>query len=223
MSQHGKFSDDGRWWWDGHEWQPTVSQDGRWRWNGQDWVPNWQADPPLGPARVVILIVYVTAGLLTLLIGFLATGLAGPPSKLLEWILPASWLAIGITLIAGGIGLASRRRWGYWVPTVGVILPSAVLPWTFLDESRTRAGPGGTFGVSVTEVPAEDALKFYAAFLACLLVALIAVLFRNRWPRWLATPAAIFMGISCFGLPAGVALITGLALDKQVSTPRERG
>lgn len=34
-----QFSPDGRWFWDGANWQPAVSADGRWRWNGYTWVP----------------------------------------------------------------------------------------------------------------------------------------------------------------------------------------
>lgn len=33
------FSDDGKWWWDGQNWQPAVSADGRMRWDGRQWQP----------------------------------------------------------------------------------------------------------------------------------------------------------------------------------------
>ncbi len=33
-----QFSPDGRWFWDGTNWQPAISSDGRWRWNGYTWV-----------------------------------------------------------------------------------------------------------------------------------------------------------------------------------------
>jgi hypothetical protein len=34
-----RFSDDGKWWWDGKQWQPAVSDDGRLRWSGTAWMP----------------------------------------------------------------------------------------------------------------------------------------------------------------------------------------
>ena len=49
MSEPGKFSDDGRWWWDGNAWKPAVSEDGLWRWNGQDWVAASPARPSSPP------------------------------------------------------------------------------------------------------------------------------------------------------------------------------
>jgi hypothetical protein len=218
VNQRGQFSQDGLWWWDGHQWRPAVSQDGRWRWNGQEWVPSLQTSRQLNGLNAALVSAYPGAGLVTLIGGFVATGLAGP-STLLDWILPASWLAIGIALIVGGIGLAYQRPWWYWVGTVGVLLPSAVYPWAIFDLSRTLANSGETVGVSVTGVTAGEGTRFYAAFLACLVVALIAVSFRRRWPRWLALPAAVFMGISCFELPAAVALVAGLVLDKRLSKP----
>jgi hypothetical protein len=36
----GQFSPDGKYWWDGQQWVPAVSQDGKQRWNGTAWVPN---------------------------------------------------------------------------------------------------------------------------------------------------------------------------------------
>jgi hypothetical protein len=36
--QQGAFSPDGKWWWDGREWQPAISDDGHWRWTGTGWV-----------------------------------------------------------------------------------------------------------------------------------------------------------------------------------------
>jgi peptidoglycan hydrolase-like protein with peptidoglycan-binding domain len=47
----GQYSDDGRWWWDGYQWQAVgeqaagheylgvLSDDGRWRWDGSQWQP----------------------------------------------------------------------------------------------------------------------------------------------------------------------------------------
>src|SRR5260370_2026009 len=35
-----RFSDDGRYFWDGHQWQPAISADGRWRWDGTQWTAN---------------------------------------------------------------------------------------------------------------------------------------------------------------------------------------
>jgi hypothetical protein len=40
-----KFSEDGKWWWDGAQWQSATSPDNRWRWSGEAWVPN-QTEPP---------------------------------------------------------------------------------------------------------------------------------------------------------------------------------
>ena len=51
-----KFSDDGRWWWDGQAWKPAVSEDGFWRWNGKDWVAASPAPPKDSrPARGTLL------------------------------------------------------------------------------------------------------------------------------------------------------------------------
>jgi hypothetical protein len=52
-------SEDGKWWWDGTDWQPVegaqstapaegqLSEDGKWRWDGSDWQPidNGQDQP----------------------------------------------------------------------------------------------------------------------------------------------------------------------------------
>ncbi len=37
-----EFSPDGRWWWNGREWRPTISADGRFRWDGSEWRPQPQ-------------------------------------------------------------------------------------------------------------------------------------------------------------------------------------
>ena len=40
VRRHGcmtTFSDDGRWFWDGNQWQPAISKDGSWRWDGLQW------------------------------------------------------------------------------------------------------------------------------------------------------------------------------------------
>jgi hypothetical protein len=42
----GRFSPDGRWWFDGSAWRPTRSPDGLWRWNGQAWVPTQRRGLP---------------------------------------------------------------------------------------------------------------------------------------------------------------------------------
>ena len=34
-----RFSEDGRWFWDGQQWRSAISEDGRWRWDGQNWQP----------------------------------------------------------------------------------------------------------------------------------------------------------------------------------------
>ena len=35
-----KFSDDGRFFWDGSKWESAISADGAWRWTGTEWVAN---------------------------------------------------------------------------------------------------------------------------------------------------------------------------------------
>jgi len=35
------ISPDGRWWWDGRQWQTLLSPDGTQRWDGKQWVPAW--------------------------------------------------------------------------------------------------------------------------------------------------------------------------------------
>lgn len=42
------ISPDGRYWWDGQQWQPLFSADGMQRWNGQEWIPLMS---PFGEAR----------------------------------------------------------------------------------------------------------------------------------------------------------------------------
>ena len=52
--QQPPVSPDGRWWWDGRQWQPmlqpnaqaTISADGRWWWNGTQWQPSAHASAP---------------------------------------------------------------------------------------------------------------------------------------------------------------------------------
>src|SRR5205807_179809 len=40
------FSDDRSWWWDGRQWQPSVSKDGLWAWDGYRWIANRKAEAP---------------------------------------------------------------------------------------------------------------------------------------------------------------------------------
>jgi hypothetical protein len=59
-----QLSEDGRWWWDGAQWQPVepgpqagydtgsfapgrLSDDGQWRWDGTQWQPAGEAPVPL--------------------------------------------------------------------------------------------------------------------------------------------------------------------------------
>jgi hypothetical protein len=57
-----RFSEDGRWWWDGTRWLPAISEDGQWRWDGSRWVSRHPAGMPgtgpasVGPGRIVALI-----------------------------------------------------------------------------------------------------------------------------------------------------------------------
>ena len=50
-SNYGMRSPDGRWWWDGQQWQPVpqtqrqLSPDGRWEWDGSRWLPVAQPQP----------------------------------------------------------------------------------------------------------------------------------------------------------------------------------
>lgn len=41
-----RFSPDGLYYWDGHQWLSTISPDGRFRWNGSAWIPTGQAYTP---------------------------------------------------------------------------------------------------------------------------------------------------------------------------------
>lgn len=45
----GQLSDDGRSYWNGHEWQSALSADGHYYWNGQQWIPLYAAPPPRPP------------------------------------------------------------------------------------------------------------------------------------------------------------------------------
>src|SRR5437868_2502930 len=45
------ISPDGRFWWDGVQWQPLYTPDGRFRWNGREWLPVAEA-PVAAPVAV---------------------------------------------------------------------------------------------------------------------------------------------------------------------------
>src|SRR5919201_949356 len=66
-----KFSDDGRWFWDGEKWQPVSSADDHWRWKGREWVAQSAAKTDWPWKRVGLVLATVLAGL------FLLTSLVG--------------------------------------------------------------------------------------------------------------------------------------------------
>lgn len=68
-AQPHTFSADGRWWWDGQQWQPALSADGKMRWDGAHWVPARRGSPWMWVRRIGSLLL----GLLLLL----GTGLFG--------------------------------------------------------------------------------------------------------------------------------------------------
>jgi hypothetical protein len=43
------ISPDGRFWWDGSQWQPLFTADGRFRWNGHEWTPISEAPAAAAP------------------------------------------------------------------------------------------------------------------------------------------------------------------------------
>jgi len=46
-SPRGRLSEDGRWWWDGSQWQSAISGDGHWLWDGAKWIAReHEADAP---------------------------------------------------------------------------------------------------------------------------------------------------------------------------------
>ncbi len=83
--QYGQPSDDGRWWWDGYQWQPVftvgqMSDDGTHTWDGNQWQPNTVAAPASkGSNGRLFLILGAAAGGLLLLIVLIAA-IGGDPA-----------------------------------------------------------------------------------------------------------------------------------------------
>jgi len=111
---------------------------------------------------------------------------------MMDLVVFASWAGIGVALVAAGFGLALGKRWSYWTATIGVLLSSAIYPWSLLQDSYSLP-PQSSVAIGTGSAAPHDAAAYYSIFLASLAVALIAVCFRRSWVRWLALPAIIFM------------------------------
>ena len=83
--QYGQPSDDGRWWWDGYQWQPVftvgqLSDDGSHAWDGNQWQPNTVAAPAAkGSNGRLFLILGAAAGGVLLLVVLIAA-IGGDPA-----------------------------------------------------------------------------------------------------------------------------------------------
>ncbi len=67
------FSPDRRWWWDGRQWTPAVSQDGLWRWDGTAWIAASATGAGPGWLRAVFGFGPILGGLVTAGLFFFAT------------------------------------------------------------------------------------------------------------------------------------------------------
>jgi hypothetical protein len=160
----------------------------------------------------VVPAIYIAAGALTLFLSLFAVALGGETGPtMMDLAVLASWVGLAVALVAGGVGFALGKRWGYWIGTIGLLVPSTIYPWSLLESSYSLPSDSSV-GIGTGSVAPHDAVAYYSVFLASLVVALIAVGFRHSWVRFLAIPAIIFMAISCFELPAAAALVAGLAL-----------
>lgn len=168
-------------------------------------------------------VVYIVAGGLTLFLSLFAFALGGDSGPTaMDYVVLASWVALAGALVAGGVGLVRRKRWAYWIGTVGVLLPSAIWPWYLLQSSQSLAS-NSSASIGPWSAAPQDAAVYYSLYLAALVVALIAFGFRHNRVRLLVIPAIIFMTISCFELPAAAALAAGLGLTvSRVTVSRGR-
>jgi hypothetical protein len=200
-----------------------VSPDGKFYWDGTRWVamqaslapePQASQEQPPVPRRpgAVVPAIYIVAGTVTLFLALIAYGLGGDSGPTtMDLAVLASWVGLAVALVAAGVGFALGKGWGYWIGTIGVLIPSTVTPWSLFESSHSVSS-NSSVAIGPGSVAPHDAATYYSVFLASLVVALIAVGFRRRWVRLLAIPAIIFMAISCFELPAAAALVAGLSL-----------
>lgn len=73
----GRFSDDGKWWWDDQQWHATLSEDGRWHWDGAKWQPTETSMPPV-PSGTLLASEAAAAGM--------ETPRISPDARRLAWI-----------------------------------------------------------------------------------------------------------------------------------------
>ena len=75
----GRFSDDGKWWWDGRQWSATLSEDGRWRWDGEKWQPTDATMPAMASGTLLASAAAVEG---------METPRISPDARRLAWIAP---------------------------------------------------------------------------------------------------------------------------------------
>jgi len=125
-----KFSDDGRWYWDGAQWLSAISADGAWKWTEAGWVANKALSTSRWP-RIWHIGRWVGAGLAALLLLFCLIGLAvfiseesqGNPAAL--GVLGVVFVIVSFAvLLASPATLRLARRRGLFI---GASITAAVL------------------------------------------------------------------------------------------------
>lgn len=124
--------------------------------------------------------VFIVAGGLTLILSLFALALGGDTGPTtMDLAVLASWVGLAIALVAGGVGFALGKRWGYWIGMSGVLVASAVYPWSLLESSHSLPSDSSV-AIGPGSVAPHDAAAYYSVFLASLVVALIVVGFRAQ-------------------------------------------
>ena len=113
-----KFSDDGKWYWDGSNWQPAVSSDGAWRWDGAQWVSSSTGTGSKWPVAMKIG-TWVSAGLACLILLLAVVGVAmfatsqSKGESYAPGYLGFALLAVSTAVLLAsplGLGIARRRN-----------------------------------------------------------------------------------------------------------------
>ncbi len=118
----GQLSSDGKWYWDGSQWAPSMSPDGHYRWNGSQWLPH----------RRMYFGEYVDQSLVLFGMGILGTFFC-------PWFLGLVFYGLGLTAATMGLRHTPTRSAQAIIGIVANGVGLVILAVLFLANALLRA------------------------------------------------------------------------------------